>query len=429
MAVDARVRSGSTGTPAHAPSWPYQGYQEAKRLRVLAVTRIFPNRVEPTACAFARQQLACLGRLADVEVMAPIPYLAGAGWLGDRTRPGRLRAVPDNDVIDELPVAHPRVPYAPGAGRLPGLAALNAPLYLAGLIPELGRLRGRFDVVLGTFLYPDACAAVALARLLGLPCVVKAHGTDVNVVARWPSVRPIIRAALREARFSLGVSRPLVESLMELGAPCDRALLLSNGVDRTLFHPRDRAASRRALGLPETGRVLLFVGDLAPEKGVGELIDAFADLRRTAPAPVHLVMLGAGPLQPNLEADAAAFAADGRGRLILAGTRPLADVARHLGACDLLTLPSWAEGTPNVVLEALAAARPVVATRVGGIPDLIVEGRAGLLVPPRDAGELALALRDALARTWDEEALLAAAPPSWEDSSARLYELLAAAAA
>ncbi len=99
-------------------------------------------------------------------------------------------------------------------------------------------------------------------------------------------------------------------------------------------------------------------------------------------------------------------------------------MARHLAASDLLALPSWAEGTPNVVLEALAAGRPVVASRVGGIPDTIIEGTTGLLVPPRDVPELALALRAALARHWDESVIVATAPPSWEESAARLFELL-----
>ncbi len=400
----------------------------AMGLRVLVVSRIFPNRVEPLSCAFARQQLACLGRVADVEVLAPIPYLAGASLLGRRTRPGRLRAVPRRDRIDGLPVGHPRTPYAPGAGRVPGLAALNAPLYLAGLLPELGRLEGRFDVVLGTFLYPDGCAAAALARLLRLPCVLKAHGTDVDVVARWPSVRPILRAALRSARFTLGVSRPMVEALVRLGAPVERALLLRNGVDRALFHPRDRASCRRALGLPEEGRVVLFVGDLVPEKGVAELAAAWAVVRRRAREPVHLVLVGDGPMRAALEAEARAPGDRACGELVVAGPRPHAEVAEHLGACDLLALPSWREGTPNVVLEALASGRPVVATRVGGIPDAVPERQAGILVLPRYPRGLAIALEEALERRWDEEAILAAAPPAWEESAAELLAVLGAAA-
>ncbi|WP_438030225.1 glycosyltransferase family 4 protein [Sorangium sp. So ce233] len=395
-------------------------------LRVLWVTRIFPNRVEPLSCAFQRQQLAALSRRCAVEVLAAIPYHPGVSLLGERTRPGRLTAVPARDEIDGVPVIHARAPYLPGAGRV--LAPVNAPLYLAGLLPHVPRLRGRFDVVLGAWLYPDACAAALLARMLGLPYAVKAHGTDVNVVARWRSVRPLVGGALRSAAYSIGVSRPMVEALVALGAPEERAVLVRNGVDRALFRPADRRAARRELGLPERGRVVTFVGHVSREKGIHELLRAFEALGGGA-EPVHLVVVGDGPERGAVEqASARRDGRDGRGRIMAAGARPLAEVARYLAATDLLALPSWAEGTPNVVLEALAAARPVVATSVGGIPDVVAPGRTGLLVPPRDAGALGRAIREALARTWDERAFAEAAPPSWEESAEVLRRVLARAA-
>src|SRR6185295_7158859 len=120
------------------------------------VTRLFPNRVEPLACAFQRQQLSALARRCSVEVLAAIPTLSGASLLGDRTRVGRLTRVPMSDEIDGIRVLHPRIPYLPGVSAVPALSPVNAPLYLLGLLPYLSRLRGRFDVVLGAFLYPDA---------------------------------------------------------------------------------------------------------------------------------------------------------------------------------------------------------------------------------------------------------------------------------
>lgn len=407
--------------------WPRQP-------RVLWVTRIFPNRVEPLSCAFQRQQLAALSRRCAVEVLAAIPYHPGVSLLGERTRPGRLVAVPARDEIDGVPVVHARAPYLPGAGRV--LAPVNAPLYLAGLLPYVPWLRGRFDVVLGAWLYPDACAAALLARMLGLPYAVKAHGTDVNVVARWRSVRPLVGSALRSAACAIGVSRPMVEALVALGAPKERAVLVRNGVDRALFRPADRRAARHELGLPAHGRIVTFVGHVSREKGIHELLHAFEALGGDGSEPVHLVIVGDGPERAAVEQAAArrdrerapADLREERGRIIAVGARPLSAVARHLAATDLLALPSWAEGTPNVVLEALAAARPVVATRVGGIPDVVTPGRTGLLVPSRDAGALGRALREALARAWDEDAFAEAAPPSWEESAEALRRLLARAA-
>jgi teichuronic acid biosynthesis glycosyltransferase TuaC len=392
---------------------PFGASADPSPLRVLTVTRIFPNLVEPLSCAFARQQLAALGRRCELEVLATIPYLAGSSLLGDRTRPGRLARVPAREEIDGIPVIHPRVPYLPGVSSIPALAPVNAPLYLAGLLPHLPQLRNRFDIVLGTFLFPDACAAAALARMLGLPYVIKTHGTDVNVVGEWASVQPIIAPVLRGAAWSIGVSAPMVESLIRLGAPRSRAVMLANGVDRSLFHPVDQGAARRELGLPDDGKIVLYVGRLDKEKGLRELCEAFEQIQRAPErkTPVHLVLVGEGPLQAELSEAADRFHGAGAGRLILAGGRPLPEVARYLGAADLLTLPSYNEGTPNVVLEALAAGRPVVATRVGGIPDVVADGKTGILVPPQDAEALAKALLE-----------------SWDDNAAQLHELLAAAA-
>jgi glycosyltransferase involved in cell wall biosynthesis len=415
---------------------PIASHDGDSRLRVLAVTRIFPNRLEPLACAFNRQQLKALSRRAHVEVMAVVPYLAFASLLGDRTRPGRLARLPKRDEIDGLPVVHPRAPYLPGGGAL--FAPVNAPLYLAGLLPYARALRGRFDVVLGAYLYPDGCAAALLAQLLGVPYALKGHGTDVNLVAGWRTVRPLLRLTLERAGAAIGVSRPMVERLVELGAPRERAVLVENGVDRDTFQPRDKREARRELGLPEDANVIVFVGRLEKEKGAPELVDALrlvAQRRSTRQRPpVHLVFVGDGSLRRELERHAQHLAnapagEDVGARVRLAGPKPLEEVARHLAAADLLALPSWAEGTPNVVLEALAAGRPVVATRVGGIPDVVHDGETGLLVPPHDVSALAAALDDALERSWDEARIAASAPPSWDASAGHLFDVLAEAAA
>ena len=116
--------------------------------------------------------------------------------------------------------------------------------------------------------------------MLGLPCVVQ--GARDGRQRRLPlALRPpFLRATLRGARFAVGVSRPMVEELVRLGAPEDRAVLVPNGVDRALFHPQDRAEARRALGLPEADRIVLYVGRLEREKG---LLDSATPSRRCEP--------------------------------------------------------------------------------------------------------------------------------------------------
>jgi glycosyltransferase involved in cell wall biosynthesis len=310
-------------------------------------------------------------------------------------------------------VRHPRVFHLP---RIDYSAA--AALYVASLYPLVRRLSGRFDVVLGSFVYPDGIAATWMARLLRLPSVIYALGSDINVAPKIPGVTAQLRHTLPRASRIIAVSRDLADKTIALGAPRARTVLVPNGVDRSLFYPRDRAEARRALGLSPTARIILYVGRVEPAKGIGELLGAFARLS----GDVQLAIVGDGSLRARCEAEAG-------GRIVVAGGRPLAEVSTWVAAADLLTLPSHNEGTPNVVLEALAAGRKVVATNVGGIPDLVTSPALGVLVPPRDEAALAAALQAVLADPGDPAAISAAGPVTWDESARQLAQALRAAIA
>src|SRR5581483_11182783 len=140
----------------------------ARMMRVLVVTKIFPNAVEPDSNPFNRQQFAALGKLCDVEVMATIPWYPGAGLFRRWSAAGRLQAVPSEERIEGLAVHHPRTLFVPRYGH-----AISALLYTASLAPSVLARNRRVDVVLGSWAYPDGAAAIGLARLLGVPSVVK----------------------------------------------------------------------------------------------------------------------------------------------------------------------------------------------------------------------------------------------------------------
>ncbi len=390
-------------------------------MRVLAVTKIFPNAVEPLSAPFNRQQLAALGRRCDVEVLATIPWFPGAGALSRWSSAGRLSAVPRHDWIDGLAVAHPRVPYLPRFGH-----ALSGALYAASVLPDLLQRRGQFDVILGTWAYPDGAAVVALGQLLGTPTVVKLHGSDMDVLAQRPSLRRQMQLTLPRAGRVVAVSRSLAAAARALGVADDRIDVIGNGVDGELFHPRDRAAARAELGHAGDARKwILYVGRLEADKGVLDLATAFQQVA-AARADAVLVLIGDGKARAAAE-EALKPLGD---RVLFLGARPLAEVPVWMGACDLLTLPSHHEGTPNVLLEALACGRRVVATRVGGIPDVVHRDELGALVPASDPAALAQALLAALAIDYDGAAVAAlGSRGGWDESAGRLHETLARAIA
>jgi glycosyltransferase involved in cell wall biosynthesis len=388
-------------------------------MRVLIVTRQFPNAKDPDFSPFNRQQFAALASRCEVDVLASIPWFPGAALFPRRSLARRFADVPRRETIDGLDVMHPRYFFVPRVGH----AAAGA-LYAASLAREVLRRRGRYDVLLGSWAYPDGVGAIALAPLLDAPAVVKVHGSDMNVVAKRPSIALNLRWALPRAKRVIAVSRPLRDVVASFGVSLERIDVVPNGVDPDLFRPGDRAAARAALGHPgDTRPWLLYVGRLEEAKGVLDLLAAFELLARQR-TDVRLAIVGDGHARAACDAAAAALP----DRVLVAGARPLSEVPRWMAACDALVLPSWAEGTPNVVIETLACGRRVVATDVGGVPDLVTGPELGELVPARAPPLLADALaRAADARYAPADIACAGARGSWAESARRLEESLRAA--
>lgn len=383
-----------------------------RRMRVLLITKIFPNAVHPDEAPYNRRQFAALSRYCDVRVLATIPWFPGI----ERLSKWPIGAsAPREEVIEGLPVRHPRYLYVPRVAP-----ALNGPLYAASMLPELIGRGPLPDVIVGAFAYPDGFAAVCLGRLLGVPAVIKTHGSDIDVIPRDRRLRRPLGWGLTRAARVVTVSRKLADGVAALGVPRDRIDIVMNGVDVKTFQPRNRAEARAALGRSPSSRLIVFVGHLNRDKGVLDLVEAFERL-----APVHpdieLALVGSGAEEQACRAAAARL---GR-RLTVTGYLPHDQVSLWLGACDALALPSKHEGTPNVLLEALASGRRVVATSVGGIPDVLCSPELGELIPPGNRGVLMDALLRA-ARTDYDPARIAelAGRRDWDDSARALHESL-----
>ena len=389
-------------------------------MRVLAITQIWPNSVEPLSSSFNLQQFKCLATKCELTVLAAVAYVPGAGLLANQEKPPRaamLSGLPARETIGGIETHYMRQLYVPKIG-----VPIAVPLYLASLAPHR-KLIADADVLFGTWAYPDGCAVILTARAMNKPCAVKVHGSDLNVIAKRPSARAILRHVLPRADAMVSVSAALSTELEALGVDRAKVHLVANGVNTELFTPRDKREARRALGLSETAAVVAFVGRLEPQKGVGELLAAIPRVRARI-GDVVFVLLGEGEWSERVKKEAASS----NGAIVAPGARPLKEVAQWLAACDVFTLPSWMEGTPNVVLEALASGRPVVATSVGGIPDVLRDHEAGRLVPARDAAALADAIAVTLERVrrgqLPPDRMRQLGPKSWDESAASLLAVL-----
>ncbi|MGH7384366.1 MAG: glycosyltransferase [Candidatus Rokuibacteriota bacterium] len=232
--------------------------------------------------------------------------------------------------------------------------------------------------------------AVPAARLARVPVVIHGeHGREASDPAGLNPRRNRLRRAFaplidRYVTVSLDLGRWLAEVVR---IPAARIVTIHNGVDLRRFSSDVSERGSEALGLPDGEVVVGTVGRLDPVKDQIGLIEAFARLNPGA-VPATLVIVGDGPCRSALEARAASLGIADRVRLL--GTR--SDVAALLGSFDLFVLPSLAEGISNTILEAMATGLPVVATRVGGNPELVEHGVTGSLVSVGDRDELATTL-------------------------------------
>jgi glycosyltransferase involved in cell wall biosynthesis len=196
-----------------------------------------------------------------------------------------------------------------------------------------------------------------------------------------------------------------------------------NGIDRARFRPSDKTVARQRLSLPDDREIVLYLGHLAEHKGVLDLIDAAQHLLLQRPRAT-ILFVGDGPLSGRIRDRAASSPV--AGSMLTYPTVSHAEVPLWMSAADVVCLPSWSEGMPNVVREAHACGRPVVATAVGGIPEAIPSPALGALVPPRNAPRLAQVLADRLdaPAIAPEEIAALARIPTWEESAHALHAVL-----
>jgi glycosyltransferase involved in cell wall biosynthesis len=274
------------------------------------------------------------------------------------------------------------------------------------------------DVLCNFWLYPEGYATVAMARKLGIPAVVGSIGSDLNRFAD-PVSRWLTRLAMKRATFVVTKSEHLRQRAIQMGISPSKVRTIRNGCNPSVFHLQDRSAARSELAIDHRAELVLFVGRLDTAKGIEELLDAFSSLASRRPN-LRLAFVGDGPGSVHLQSKAKHLGlAD---RITLKGACSSQEVAEWLAAANVLALPSYNEGYPNVVIEALSCGRPVIATNVGGILELVNE-ESGILIAPKDSRALADSIEKAMDRRWDEQSISEQFRRGWDEAADELLRL------
>ena len=383
-------------------------------MELLLVTNLYPNPLDPRRCTYNEGQFKALAETTSLALVCPLQWTERIAY----RLQGRVSEIDECRSWDGIPVSYPTYWYVPKV--LEWIRGWTMTLSILGTCRRV--VRGEAPkAIVGTFAFPDGFAAVAIGRLMGLPAVIKVVGSDVHTLDVRGLRRRLSLWGLRHARRIVSVSPYLKDKLVEHGIEPGKVSVVYNGVDGSIFGIRSAAEARRELGLPSEANIVLFVGRLHRDKGLAELISAeVIDVCERMDAQVAIV--GEGPDRAHLEEQIRARSLQRRVRLL--GQMAPAQVSQWMAAANCLCLPSYAEGQPNVILEALACGIPVVATRVGGIPELVNE-RTGVLVEPRDPSGLARGLEAALRRTWDRAEVRSSSPAmSWAESAAAFKDAI-----
>jgi glycosyltransferase involved in cell wall biosynthesis len=319
--------------------------------------------------------------------------------------------------------------------RVRGAALVVAPV---ATVSAWARLRGVLgeqphDLVHVHWALPNGPVARLAARARQLPLVVSLHGSDVFMAEKSAALGAVARWVFRAAAAVTACSRDRAERARAFGADAE---VLPYGVDPADLAGGDSGEWRARAHAAPGDFLVAGLGRLVAKKGFGHLIAAVAELRGIG-IPARLALGGSGDLSAELASIANRLGCPDAVRLL--GDVPHQRVGAFLRAADAVVVPSVrdeqgnVDGLPNVLLEALACGRPIVASRVGGIPDVVTDERNGLLVPAADAHALAQALRrvredPSLAARLAGQARARAEALSWDAHGSRLLAVYEGAA-
>jgi len=352
----------------------------------MSVSHLFPNSLQPNLGIFVKERLKYVARKTNLSVIAPIPKFPFMNLLDKYYG---IDDIEHQEIVEGVHVYHPRYFMIPKY-----LKCLDAAFYSLSLrhfAEDFIRVN-KIDILDFHWVYPDGIAGIDWARKSGKKIIVTVRGNEAIHYYEKTRVREIIKEQLSSFHHIITVSNDLKNKVINsYSVQPDKVTVIPNGIDSTKFYPIEKSAAKAYCHLDDNKRIILTVSRLSSEKGLEFLIQAVSKIKST---DVMLIIIGDGPLKGKLTNMVKSLGLAESVRFM--GNIGHSDIIKWYNSADIFCLPSLWEGCPNVVIEALACGIPVVATNVGGIPDLVPGDQAGCLVPPGNIEALASAIDKSL---------------------------------
>ncbi|MGA8942228.1 MAG: glycosyltransferase family 4 protein [Thermoactinomyces sp.] len=381
--------------------------------RILVISHMYPNPVNPIAGIFVHNQAKALQKEgAEVQIAMPVPsFPFYPKWR-------KYRHLPKRTEKEGIPVHYIPTRMYPGGFFFQRYGQY----YIKSLQAALREIHKEFpfELIHCHTIFPDGYAGGELKKEWGVPLVSTIHGSDIMLYPyRKPSIHEQTVQALKASDLVITVSKRLQEEAGKL-YPEANTVTIYNGFDPERFRPRNRLQIREKLGLDPRKKLILFIGNLYPVKGIHYLLEAFAEVRKLN-RDILLYLVGDGPLRSELEQNANELGISEAVDFL--GRKPYAEIPDWISSADITVLTSLSEGLPSILLESMGCGRAMVATDVGGIGEILQDGKTGLLAPAGDSGQIARCLQKilvdepSLVTTMGENAYQASRALTWRENA------------
>ncbi|MBA6265138.1 glycosyltransferase [Colwellia sp. Bg11-12] len=364
---------------------------------MVIITNLYPLPWQQNRATFNKQQFELLKDDYDVSILVPIAF---PDWFK------HMKQITNNTNVRYAPYF-----YLPKLGR----RFYSVSMFLSLLLHSGFWLKKQnIQIIFASWAFPDAVAASWLSKLFRTKFFFKVHGSDINLHGKIPArAKQIVKASIH-ADGILCVSKALSQEMVSLGINESKISVIYNGVDHSKFGAKIYPAP--------VNSYVLFVGNLKHDKGVLELVRGFAKISHQHPE-LHLIFAGDGAEKNNIISCAEKFNISAKVSLL--GSVEHNALPELISCAKILALPSYNEGVPNVVLEAMACGTTILATKVGGIPEIVDESICGTLITPKCEDAVANGLTHILAQEWSEDKIKQHSQKfTWETNKQQLLGLL-----
>ena len=386
-------------------------------MKVLVISHMYPSIFNEVTGIFVHEQVkALVAKGIEVQVISPVPWVPfPINYLSAKWKSYSI--IPDRTVYEGINIWYPHYLTFP---RSWFFASLGQRMYLGirELVTKIYR-DFQFDLIHAHALIPDGFAGILVRKKIGIPLIVTIHGSDLLI---YPYRNKLIFShslkVLKKASRFITVSYQLKNKCYnEFNVSEEKIKVIPNGYDHKTFNFKPKKKANDQL-------VILFVGNIIKAKGIFDLLNAIVIIRKLNQnmyKRIFWVIVGQGDDMVEFKKCSRDFNIDNAIKII--GQVPHKKISEYMKNADFIILPSWTEGLPTVLVEAMACGLPVIASKVGGIPEIINKD-IGVLVEPKNPEELAKGVINAISKGWDRQFIKEHAKDyTWEKNAEKTIEL------